>query len=222
MPKKLEYTKGQEIGDQCYYQYDVTPDNPRKGRIAVFQCRCGNTFTALIHSVKSLNKKSCGCLPTCCAPTHGGWGSRLYSIWNGMKDRCYNSNSDSYTNYGGKGVLVTPEWHDFADFKKWAYANGYSEELTLDRINVAGNYSPENCRWTNWFTQAQNRGMNKNNTSGYKGVSICNNTGKYKASIGYNKKQITLGRFSTAKDAALAYNNFVTTYSTGHTLNEIL
>lgn len=221
MPNKIEYKKDQELGEQCYYQYDVSIYNRYKGRVAVFKCRCGNLFEARIHAVKTKNVKSCGCLPTCCAPIHGGWGTRLYSIWNGMKDRCNNCNSLAYPGYGGKGIQIDPAWDSFIVFKDWALSNGYAENLTLDRIDPDGNYTPSNCRWADNFTQARNRSKNKNNKSGYKGVSFCKSTGRYKASIGFNNKQKTLGRFDTPELAAKAYNEFVITNNLEHRLNDV-
>src|SRR5260221_10841859 len=70
-----------------------------------------------------------------------------------MKDRCYNKYSKNYHTYGGKGVSIFGEWFDFINFKKWSLENGYKEGLSLDRINVDGNYCPENCRWV---TRSQN------------------------------------------------------------------
>ena len=221
MPKRIEYKKDQELGDQCYYQYDLTDYNKYKGRRAIFKCRCGNEFEASINNIKTKNTKSCGCLDNCTAPVHNGWGTRLYSIWNGMKDRCTNPNNLAYCNYGGKNITFCQEWYFFEPFRDWALANGYSDKLSLDRIDGTKGYFPENCRWASAITQSQNRGKGKNNKTGYKGVSYCKSTGKYKASIGFNNSQKTLGRFTTPEMAAEAYNTFVIVNGLEHTLNEI-
>lgn len=78
-----------------------------------------------------------------------------------MKQRCYNSNTIRYKNYGGRGVTVCDEWkNDFTAFYNWAMANGYKNELTLDRIDVNGNYEPSNCRWATPKEQSNNKTNN--------------------------------------------------------------
>ena len=99
--------------------------------------------------------------------THGfGFENRLYRIWSNMKGRCYSKTSSVYNIYGARGITVCDEWkNDFLAFRKWALENGYDEnakrmDCTLDRINVDGNYCPENCRWVDIKTQANNRRTN--------------------------------------------------------------
>lgn len=89
--------------------------------------------------------------------THGQAHSRIYNIWSNMKQRCYNEKSQAYHSYGGRGIIVCSEWHDFNNFYKWAISHGYSDNLTIDRINVNGNYEPSNCRWISRAEQNKNR-----------------------------------------------------------------
>lgn len=87
--------------------------------------------------------------------------TRLYRIWGLMKNRCNNPNNPAYKDYGGRGITVCQEWHDFVQFKQWALSHGYQDDLTIDRIDFNGNYCPENCRW---ITMAAQQGNTRANT----------------------------------------------------------
>lgn len=93
--------------------------------------------------------------------THGSSRTRLYRIWNAMKNRCTYSKGQQFKDYGGRGIKVCDEWMKFETFKIWAESHSYTEELTLDRINVNLGYSPDNCKWSTWAEQ----GSNKRNSS---------------------------------------------------------
>lgn len=100
--------------------------------------------------------------------THNETKTRLFKIWGAMKERCYREKHSHYKNYGGRGIKVCEKWkNDFVEFKEWAINNGYRENLTLDRINVNGNYEPSNCRWATQKEQHNN--TRKNHYIQYKG-----------------------------------------------------
>lgn len=97
-----------------------------------------------------------------CFVTHGKSGTRVYGIWCDMKKRCYNPKNKRYSRYGGRGISVCEEWKEnFQMFYEWAMANGYTDELTIDRINVNGNYEPSNCRWVTVKEQQRNTSRNR-------------------------------------------------------------
>ena len=86
--------------------------------------------------------------------------TRLYTIWKDMKQRCYDPKHVAFPRYNGKGIYICEEWLKFENFRDWAFANGYEENLTLDRINGNDIYKPENCRWTTMKVQGNNRSNN--------------------------------------------------------------
>ena len=93
---------------------------------------------------------------------HGMSGTSLYRAYMAMMKRCYREKDQRYNRYGARGITVCGEWrNDKTKFFEWALSNGYSEGLSLDRIDNDGNYCPENCRWVNSIIQANNRSTNK-------------------------------------------------------------
>ena len=124
------------------------------------KCECENITLVSGQHLREGKVKSCGCFKKEAQKTHGMTHTRLHRIWSSMKARCENSNRKDYKRYGERGIKVCEEWHDFLTFYKWAVSNGYSETLTLDRIDVSGNYEPSNCRWATAKEQGNNRTNN--------------------------------------------------------------
>lgn len=187
-----------------------------KRRYGIFECMfCGKHFKAQVSDVKSGNVSSCGCWKISKArkdnTTHNMTKTRIYRIWNGIKQRCLNVKSKYYKNYGGRGITICNEWkQDFMFFYNWAMSNNYSAELEIDRIDNDGNYEPNNCRWvTTIINQHNKRVIQKNNTSGYRGVCFDKRTKKWKSGVKYNGKHNFLGYFDTPKEAGLIYDKFI-------------
>ena len=134
-------------------------------------CDCGTIVSVVGGDLKAGKTKSCGCLKReqsrkrCVlhnSQKDGHSKDRLYQIWADMKTRCLNSRNPFYHCYGGRGIRVCDEWIESYDaFKKWAIKHGYDDSLTIDRINVDGDYTPDNCRFVSQKVQANNRRNNR-------------------------------------------------------------
>lgn len=135
-------------------------------RMVIALCECGKRKEFLLSSLTRNLTKSCGCYRleelSKNKFKHGQSNSELYSVWAGMKRRCYNQNEISYKHYGARGISVCDEWVDnFQAFYSWAINNGYSKGLEIDREDNDGNYSPENCRWVTPLVNSRNRSISK-------------------------------------------------------------
>lgn len=133
------------------------------------RCKCGNEKLYPPHDVVLESVKSCGCMAK--QLLHDAFWKenalnrrRLYRIWIGMKQRCYNKSSENYADYGGRGIIICNEWlNSYEIFENWAFENGYADDLSIDRIDNDGNYEPKNCRWATMKVQANNKRPKKRN-----------------------------------------------------------
>ena len=125
------------------------------------RCICGQIVRVTAGNLKWDNTSSCGCQkPLLCRAgrlTHGGTGTKLYGVWNTMRQRCENPRSVRYIDYGARGITVCLAWTVFANFCAWALTNGYTVGLQIDRRDNDGPYSPDNCRWATPVQQRANR-----------------------------------------------------------------
>lgn len=130
------------------------------------KCDCGNEKIVRSKHLKSGAIDNCGCLRSqrvlktriVHGSAHGESKTRLYNIWDHMKDRCNNPNRRAYWDYGDRGIHVCQEWsEDFIAFKEWALTHGYRDDLTIDRIDNNKGYYPDNCRWVTQAEQNRNR-----------------------------------------------------------------
>lgn len=141
--------------------YHYYPNSKKKTKW-LCKCDCGNTISVIGSDLNNGHTQSCGCLRKEITGskyrTHGDSGkSRLYRIWSAMKSRCNNASMAPYKYYGARGIKICDEWDkSYETFKEWALSHGYSDDLSIDRIDVDGNYTPENCRWATTKEQSVN------------------------------------------------------------------
>jgi hypothetical protein len=198
-------------------------------RFGLFKCNCCESeFEATISNAKT--NKTGWCYE--CShdwsknnklyETHLGHGetrSRLYSIWASMITRCTNPNRASWKDYGGRGIKCD-DFRDYLVFRDWALSNGYNEDLTLDRIDVNGDYTLSNCRWVDKFIQAQNT-RPRNNKTGVTGVSFHSRINKFEPYIQHQKQRHYLGVFESIEEAASVRNAFIAQNQTNHIIAEV-
>lgn len=116
---------------------------------------------------------------------HGLRNHKLYNVWNGINNRCNNSNHERYSDYGGRGISLCSEWNDFVTFYTWSIDNGYTDGLELDRSNNDNDYCPDNCRWTTPVKQARNRRSNRYLTAFNETKLLCEWPEDIRCKVGY-------------------------------------
>lgn len=173
----------------------------------IFLCDCGKRKEAILCNVKSGKTKSCGCMRDDFIDNHplkkhGLSGSREYRTWKSMMNRCYEPRAVKFENYGGRGIQVCSEWHEFEMFLKdmGPRPNG----MTLDRKDSNGHYEPNNCRWADMKTQNRNQRKKRGSRSSFQGVEL-HHSGKWAARIRTDEKRVWLGLFDTEQEAGEAY-----------------
>lgn len=130
------------------------------------RCECGRARDFRRSNLASGCTASCGCLNRDNRTKHGESHSRLYCIWECIIQRCHNPKQRKYADYGGRGIYVCGEWRTgYLSFRDWALANGYADNLEIDRKNNDGPYSPDNCDWATRKTQTRNTRRNNNLTA---------------------------------------------------------
>lgn len=170
------------------------------------RCDCGNIKIVRHGDLRNGSTVSCGCYnyeKEPAARTHGYSNTKLGKVFEGMKQRCNNPNNKNYEKYGGRGIKICTEWlNNPKKFFDWAIKNGYKEGLSIDRIDVNGNYKPSNCRWAGNETQCINQRVRKDNKTGYKGIYT--EKGVYRVKIIRNKKVYYGGSYKNLDDAVKA------------------
>jgi len=159
--------KGQRFG-RLVALYDIRRRDSSGGVVWHCRCDCGNEVNVVRHHLISGNTTSCGCYrreyvaeaKTTHGMTRHGKQHPIYRTWRTILQRCENPNVYNYRNYGGRGITVCAEWHNFIPFRDWALASGWEKGLSIDRIDNNGDYEPSNCRWV---TQKENNRNKRSN-----------------------------------------------------------
>lgn len=210
MKSKISITAGSVFGLWTILNKDEKslPGSPKY----LCRCSCGTTRSVLGSSLRRGVSKSCGCAKKLSTQQqflkHGMIDSRTYYSWKSMKQRCNNPKNKQYHDYGGRGITYDPRWESFENFY-----NDMGEKpggMSLDRVDVDGNYCKENCRWTTWSVQMHNkRKQSKNNstpTSRFIGVYFSKVTNDWEACLVKGGVTVLRERFKTEIQAAIAYD----------------
>jgi hypothetical protein len=179
-------------------------------------CDCGKMVVVRAECLKRGSTRSCGCYKYARLYKHGLCDHPLYKVWESMSSRCNNPNERSFHNYGGRDISITDEWKNPEAFIRWSLENGWEPGLQIDREDNDKGYSPDNCRFvTSKVNNNNTRMLISTNKSGYRGASFSKQAGKFAGHIAGNdpvfngKKMKHLGYFNTAREAAIARDQFI-------------
>lgn len=183
MKGEKEVPKKEDLRGRQFGRLTVVDESSRRDGHSSWwwcECECGKRVEVRRSCLMRGDTKSCGCLNSeksaergrKAMTKHGWYGTRVYHIWHSIVDRCESPNCSQYSNYGGRGIKVCDEWRsDPKAFCEWATANGYADNLSIDRIDVNGDYEPSNCRWITINEQQTNKRNNVKIT--YRGKTQC-------------------------------------------------
>lgn len=184
-------------------EWEILQRADKKRRAYLCRCSCGKEKIVDYQQLRRGESTKCrSCSISIIRKKHGDYQKRLYYIWCTLKQR--------YKREAYKNISLCDEWRSYINFREWSLQNGYTDDLTIDRIDGTKGYYPENCRWVSKQVQAENtKLLSKHNTSGYRGVSWNTTSKKWSATISIQKKKVFLGYFVTKEEAAIAYDSFV-------------
>ena len=202
---------------ETYMKYPTEKSN-YKARFGLYECAyCGKEWETMVQNVKEGHTKSCGCLS---GEKHGLRQNKFYKTWYNMVHRCVSPKNKEYKHYGARGITVCKEWLDIKNFVAWCdLTHPNIEGISLDRIDVNGNYEPNNCRWADRTTQNTNQRMKKNNTSGFVGVSWDRRDKFWVAYISVKSKRRSIGTFKIIEEAVQARDNYIIENKLPHKLS---
>ena len=195
MGKKIDET-GQSFGKLLVIQEDTRIKKTHAYWVCL--CACGNVVTVDGLKLRSKHTNSCGCLRR----KHGYSQTAEYGSYKKMMRRCYDPLSENYGFYGGRGIKVCDRWRNSVEAFMADMGKKPQEDYTLDRIDVNGNYTPENCRWADPQTQQKNKRVCKKSKTGVTGVIPYKD--KYQANIRVDGRLHHLGYYDTVAEAAIA------------------
>ena len=199
----------------------ATEKSKEKKRYGLYQCQyCGASFKGMVSHIRTGHKRSCGCQSTKYKNPHGLHHHRMYKTWSNMIHRCSDPNFKQYEDYGGRGIIVCDEWQDIKNFIDWVEnTSNWEEGLTLDRINTNGNYSPDNCTFSNRTIQSINQRIQSSNTSGYVGVCWVVAKNRWKVRVQMYGKCKHIGYFHNLEDAVKARDEYILANNLPHPLS---